>query len=45
MAEITHKLESNPLDESVNTGGEWALNRLSDAHDIHVPLCPALRGI
>jgi len=42
--EITHKLESNPLDESVNKDGEWALNRLSDAHDIHVPLCPALLG-
>jgi len=27
-AEITHKLESNPLDESVNKDGEWALNRL-----------------
>jgi hypothetical protein len=43
-AEITHKLESNPLDESVNKDGEWAFNRLSDAHDIHVPLCPALLG-
>jgi hypothetical protein len=43
-AEITHKLEGNPLDESVNKDGEWALNRLSDAHDIHVPLCPALLG-
>jgi hypothetical protein len=32
------------LDESVNKDGEWALNRLSDAHDIHVPLCPALSG-
>jgi hypothetical protein len=42
--EITHKLESNPLDDSVNKDGEWALNRLSDAHDIHVPLCPALLG-
>src|SRR5215472_14901976 len=41
-AEITHKLESNPLDESVNKDGEAALNRLSNAHDIHVPLCPAL---
>ena len=40
-AEITHKLESNPLDESVNKDGEWALNRLSD---IDVPLCPALLG-
>lgn len=43
-AEITHKLEGNPLDESVNKDGEWALKRLSDAHDIHVPLCPALLG-
>jgi len=43
-AEITHKLQSNPLDDSVNKDGEWALNRLSDAHDIHVPLCPALLG-
>jgi hypothetical protein len=32
------------LDENVNRDGEWALNRLSDAHDIHVPLCPALLG-
>lgn len=42
--EITHKLESSPLDENVNKDGEWALNRLSDVHDIHVPLCPALLG-
>jgi hypothetical protein len=41
-AEVTHKLESNPLDESVNKDGEAALNALSNAHDIHVPLCPAL---
>jgi len=43
-AEITQKLESNPLDQSANKSGEWALKRLSDAHDIHVPLCPALLG-
>jgi hypothetical protein len=43
-AEVSHRLESNPLDGSVNKDGEWALNRLSDAHDIHVPLCPALLG-
>lgn len=42
--EITHKLESNPLDESVNKDGESALNRLSSVHDIHVPLCPGLLG-
>src|SRR5438132_11666119 len=42
--EITHKLESNPLDESANKDGESALNRLSNVHDIHVPLCPARLG-
>ena len=26
----------------MNKDGEWALNRLSDSHDIHLPLCPAL---
>lgn len=41
-AETTHKLESAPLDDSVNKQGDAALKRLSDVHDIHVPLCPAL---
>ncbi len=40
--ETTHKLESSPLDDSVNKQGESALKQLSDAHDIHVPLCPSL---
>jgi|SRR5579862_3207709 len=40
--DVTHKLESAPLDDSVNKQGEAALKRLSDVHDIHVPLCPAL---
>lgn len=40
--EATHKLESAPLDDSVNKQGDAALKRLSDVHDIHVPLCPAL---
>ena len=40
--ETTHKLESNPLDDSVNKQGEAALKRVSDVHDIHVPLCPAV---
>ena len=40
--EITHKLESSPLDDGVNKQGETALKQVSDAHDIHVPLCPAL---
>lgn len=43
-AEITHKLESNPLDEGTVKDGEWALKRLSEVHDIHVPLCPAVLG-
>ncbi len=40
--EITHKLESAPLDDSVNQQGEAAFKRLSDVHDVHVLLCPAL---
>ena len=40
--EITHKLESAPLDDSVNRQGEAAFKRLSDVHDVHVLLCPAL---
>lgn len=40
--EITHHLESAPLDESVNKQGEGAFKRLSDVHDVHVLLCPAL---
>jgi len=42
--EVTHKLENNPLGESANRDGETALNLLSNVHDIHVPLCPALLG-
>jgi len=41
-AAITHKLESAPLDDNVNQQGEAGLKRLSDVHDIHVPLCPAI---
>jgi hypothetical protein len=40
--EVTHKLESSPLDDSVNNQGEAAFKRLSDVHDVHVLLCPAL---
>jgi len=40
--ETTHKLESSPLDDSVNKQGEAALKRVSDVHDFHVLLCPAL---
>jgi hypothetical protein len=41
-AAITHQLESSPLDDSVNKQGEAAFKRLSDVHDVHVLLCPAL---
>lgn len=41
-AEVTNKLESAPLDKSVNKQGEPAFKRLSDVHDVHVLLCPAL---
>ncbi|MGO8794822.1 MAG: hypothetical protein ACLQLC_08375 [Candidatus Sulfotelmatobacter sp.] len=40
--EVTHKLESAPLDDSVNKQGEATLKRVSDVHDFHVLLCPAL---
>ena len=40
--ETKHKLENSPLDDSVNKQGEVALKQVSDAHDIHVPLCPGL---
>jgi len=33
--ETTHKLESSPLDDSVNKQGDAALKRLSEVHDIH----------
>lgn len=38
--EVTHKLESIPLDDSVNKQGEAALKRVSNVHDFHVLLCP-----
>jgi len=40
--EITHKLENSPLDATVDKEGESALKQVSDAHDIHVPLCPGM---
>ena len=40
--EITHKLESDPMDDKVNQQGEATFKRISDVHDVHVLLCPAL---
>jgi hypothetical protein len=39
--ETTHKLESSPLDDSLNKLGDAALQRVMDVHDVHVPLCVA----
>jgi hypothetical protein len=41
-AEITHKLETSPLDANIDKEGDSTLKQVSDAHDIHVPLCPAV---
>jgi hypothetical protein len=41
-AEVTHKLETSPLDDSVDKQGEAAFKRMQDVHDFHVLLCPAL---
>src|SRR5437868_1139082 len=40
-AEVTHKLESSPLDADVSKEGEKAFQRVMEVHDFHVPLCPA----
>jgi len=37
--ETTRKLESAPLDDSLNKQGDAALKRVEDVHDVHVPLC------
>jgi hypothetical protein len=39
--ETAHKLESSPLDDSLNKLGDAALQRVMDVHDVHVPLCVA----
>ena len=40
--ETTRELEINPLDAGVDQQGELVLRAITDAHDIHVGLCPAL---
>jgi hypothetical protein len=42
--DITHKLESNPLDGALNKEAEKALKRLIEVHDVHVAICGALFG-
>ncbi len=44
--EITRKLEMKPLDADNRQQGEWALKRVMEVHDVHVPLCgPILTGL
>ncbi len=40
-AEVTHKLESNPLDGNVSQEGDKVLQRVMEVHDFHVPSCVA----
>jgi PBP1b-binding outer membrane lipoprotein LpoB len=40
--DITHKLESNPLDGALNKEAEKALKRLIEVHDVHVAICGAV---
>ena len=40
--EITHKLESKPLEGALNKEAEKALKRLIEVHDIHVAICAAV---
>jgi hypothetical protein len=41
-AAVSHKLESNPLDDAINKEGESATDRLAQVHDIHIALCQSL---
>jgi hypothetical protein len=40
--DITHKLESNPLDVALNKEAEKVLKRLIEVHDVHVAICGAV---
>lgn len=42
--QIAHKLESNPLDESLRSDREWAILWLIQVPDIHVSLCTNVLG-
>jgi hypothetical protein len=37
--QVTRKLESAPLYDSLNKQGEAALKQVTDAHDVHITLC------
>lgn len=42
--EIAHKLQSDPLDQSLNREREWAIKWLIEVPDIHVELCTNILG-
>lgn len=41
---ITHKLEANPLDRSLDGDRDWALRWLIEVPDVHTSLCSAVLG-
>ncbi len=41
---VTHKLEQDPLDESLRQDRSWALKWLEDVPDINVSICPPVLG-
>jgi hypothetical protein len=42
--EVARKLETQPFDKDTVKQGEWALKRIIEVHDVHVPLCPSILG-
>ena len=44
MTTLAHKLESNPLDDSLRTEREWAIKWLIQVPDIHVKMCTDVLG-
>ena len=42
--EVTRKLEMQPFDKDTVKQGEWALKRIIEVHDVHVPPCPSILG-
>lgn len=41
---ITQKLEQSPLDKGLKNDRDWAIKRMIEVKDIHVPLCPGILG-
>ena len=41
---VTHKLEQDPLDDTLRQDRSWALKWLEDVPDINVSICPVVLG-